>query len=70
MHTHLATTYFLLAPELVELGTTTVSAVVYDVLELLGVLDDDPLLVVLVVLVDDGVFSYEVFVEEELGGER
>ena len=59
-----------MAPELVELGTTTVSTVVYDVLELLDVLDDGSLLVVLVVLVDDGVFSYEDVVEVLLGGER
>lgn len=59
-----------MAPELVELGTTTVSTVVYDVLELLDVLADGSLLVVLVVLVDDGVFSYEVVVEVLLGGER
>lgn len=42
----------------------------YDVLELLDVLDDGSLLVVLVVLVDDGVFSYEDVVEVLLGGER
>ncbi|KAK3503279.1 hypothetical protein B0T13DRAFT_125662 [Neurospora crassa] len=65
-----AGTHFLLAPELVELGTTTVSTVVYDVLELLDVLADGSLLVVLVVLVDDGVFLYEVVAEVLLGGER
>lgn len=65
-------TYFLLAPELVELGTTTVSAVVYDVLEPLPLLLllVAVVLVVVVVLVVDGVVLYEVVVEEELGGER
>ncbi|KAK1773611.1 hypothetical protein QBC45DRAFT_437513 [Copromyces sp. CBS 386.78] len=63
-------TYFLLAPELVELGMTTVSAVVYDVLELPGLLDSLVVLLVLVlaVLVDVGVFSYEVIVKEVQGG--
>lgn len=67
-------TYFLLAPELVELGTITLSAVVYDVLELPVVAVLNLLVSVLValvlVLVGDGILSYEVVVEEELGGER
>lgn len=59
-------TYFLSAPELfesLESGTTTVSAVVYDLVVL-------PLSV-LVLVSDDGVLSlYEVVMVFVLGGER